>query len=167
MMYYKEDVLFALASSIGTLVKIDINIRLATYARFAKVCMEIDLTKPLVACFCLDDKWYFMEYEGIHTICFSGGMYGHRSEVCPTTVMTRLKSGVDSMSTEVQVHHGRSSRTTGQMTDGERNIPGDTRHNIVLGHGPSMIVPRPPNKSKTGPKEAKKNQSNRIMSSYQ
>lgn len=77
MMYYNEDVLFALASSIRTPVKIDINTRLATRARFARVCIDIDLTKPLVAKFCLDDAWYNVEYEGIHTICFACGMYGH------------------------------------------------------------------------------------------
>lgn len=50
-MCYNEDVLYALASSIDTTVKIDINTRLATRGRFARVCVEIDLTKPLVAQF--------------------------------------------------------------------------------------------------------------------
>lgn len=86
MTYYDEDVLFALASSIGTLVKIDINTRLATCARFAKVCVEVDLTKPLVARFNLDHKWFYVEYEGIHLICYACGMYGHRTETCAVTL---------------------------------------------------------------------------------
>lgn len=48
MMYYNEDLLYALASSIGTSVKIDINIRLTTRGQFARVCIKIDLMKPLV-----------------------------------------------------------------------------------------------------------------------
>lgn len=56
LMYYSEDVLYALASSIGTLVKIDINTHLATRVHFARVCVEIDLTKPLVGQFWLDER---------------------------------------------------------------------------------------------------------------
>lgn len=82
MMYYQEDVLFALACSIGTSIKIDVDTRLATRARLARVCVEVDLTKPLVARLSLDDQWYNVEYEGIHTICFIYGMYGHRVEQC-------------------------------------------------------------------------------------
>lgn len=77
MMFCNKDVLFALASSIGIVVKIDINTRLVTRAGFARVCIEVDITKPFVARFCLDDKWFSVEYEGIHTICFACGMYGH------------------------------------------------------------------------------------------
>lgn len=44
MMFYDEDVLSAIASAIGKLVKIDINTRVATRGRLARVCVEIDLT---------------------------------------------------------------------------------------------------------------------------
>lgn len=47
MMYYEEYVLFSLASSIGTQVKIDINSQLATRACFTRVCVAIDLRNHL------------------------------------------------------------------------------------------------------------------------
>lgn len=78
MMFYEEDVLYAIASAIGKLVKIDINTKLVTRGRFARVCIEIDLTKPLATKFWLDGRWHSIEYEGLHIICFCCGHYGHR-----------------------------------------------------------------------------------------
>lgn len=83
MMFYDEDVLYAIAFAIGKPIKIDINMRLATRGRFARVCVEIDLTKPLVAKFWLNGHWHRIKYEGLHVICFGCGCYGHRTDQCP------------------------------------------------------------------------------------
>lgn len=80
--FFFEYVLYALASSIRTLIKIDVNTYLTTRGRFGRVCIEIDLIKPLVGYFWLDQRWHPIEYEGIHTICFTYGYYGHRLEDC-------------------------------------------------------------------------------------
>lgn len=93
-MYYDEDVLYAIASAIGKLVKIDVNTCLATRRRFALVCVEIDLTKPLVAKFWLNSQWHAVEYEGLHIVCFGCRRDGHQTEQCsfssklPTTMET-------------------------------------------------------------------------------
>lgn len=65
--------IYALSSSISMPVKIDVDISMVTMARFALICVVVNLTKALVARFWLDDKWYVVEYEGIHTICFGRG----------------------------------------------------------------------------------------------
>ncbi|KAI4297931.1 hypothetical protein L6164_037886 [Bauhinia variegata] len=36
----------------------------------------------MVAKFLLNEKWHNVEYEGLHTVCFSCGMYGHNSDRC-------------------------------------------------------------------------------------
>lgn len=33
--------------------------------------------------FVLDGEEYHLEYEGLHLLCSSCGVYGHRHEVCP------------------------------------------------------------------------------------
>lgn len=76
-MYYDEEILEAIASSIVTLVKVHINTRMATRARFVRVYVEIDLTKPLVGNFWLGGRWHKVEYEGLHVVCFQCGRYGH------------------------------------------------------------------------------------------
>lgn len=54
MMFYKEDALYAIASAPGKQVKIDINTSLDTKEWYARVCVKINLTKPLVGKFWLD-----------------------------------------------------------------------------------------------------------------
>lgn len=83
MMFHDEDVLTAIAFTIRKLVKIDINTRLANRGRFARVCVEINLTKPLMAKFWLNGHWHTVEYEGLHIICYGCGKYGHRINQCP------------------------------------------------------------------------------------
>ncbi|KAJ9189664.1 hypothetical protein P3X46_000929 [Hevea brasiliensis] len=54
----------------------------ASRGKFARMCVEVDLSKPLLFKFCLR-KWVrLIEYEDMHLVCFSCGFYGHRSENC-------------------------------------------------------------------------------------
>lgn len=62
---------------IGGPVKVDQATDLILSGKYARVCVEVDVTKPLLA------KFKFTEYEGIHQICFHGGVYGHRKDLCP------------------------------------------------------------------------------------
>lgn len=63
--YYDENALRATATCIDQPVKIDSNIALATIGKFARICVEVDLTKPLVGQFLPDGKWQKVEYEGL------------------------------------------------------------------------------------------------------
>jgi hypothetical protein len=40
------------------------------------------MLKPLLAKFRIGRRIHRIEYEGLHTICFSCGKYGHRMEEC-------------------------------------------------------------------------------------
>lgn len=66
---------------IGTVVKIDLNMRQARRGRFARLGVNIDLSKPLVSKIRI--KIQRVEYEGLPTVCFKFGLFGHGSEVCP------------------------------------------------------------------------------------
>ncbi|KAJ1378290.1 Zinc finger, CCHC-type [Sesbania bispinosa] len=51
--------------------------------KFARLCIEVDLRKCLVAKFQLNNQVYAVEYEGLHLVCFACGLYGHRKDSCP------------------------------------------------------------------------------------
>ncbi|XP_031111990.1 uncharacterized protein LOC116015963 [Ipomoea triloba] len=48
------------------------------------MCVEVDITQPLISRFTLEEKVWLVAYEGMHLVCFSCGLYGHRQDCCPT-----------------------------------------------------------------------------------
>lgn len=84
LFYYDESILMAMATVVGKPVKVDNNTLNVRRGRFARVCVEVDLTKPVVGKVWLKDFWYKVEYEGLHRICSSCGCYGHLGRDCPS-----------------------------------------------------------------------------------
>ncbi|KAK3185110.1 hypothetical protein Dsin_028427 [Dipteronia sinensis] len=50
--------------------------------RFARICVEIDISKPLLGSLSIDDRDIRVEYESLGLICFNCGRYGHNKESC-------------------------------------------------------------------------------------
>ncbi|KAJ8768519.1 hypothetical protein K2173_022615 [Erythroxylum novogranatense] len=88
VMYYHENVFRELASSIGTPFRVDVNTSYATHGQFARICVEVDLSKLLVGKLWFDGRCYKVVYEGLDTICFSCGIYGHSPPACPFATPT-------------------------------------------------------------------------------
>ncbi|CAN1837345.1 hypothetical protein LINPERHAP1_LOCUS35067 [Linum perenne] len=51
-------------------------------AKYARVCVEIDLDKPLLGRYDIDGIIYKIVYESLETICVSCGHYGHLEQDC-------------------------------------------------------------------------------------
>lgn len=54
--------------------------------RYARICVQVDLNKPLTRQILLEGPIQEVQYEGLHTLCFSCERVGHRSEGCPYTI---------------------------------------------------------------------------------
>lgn len=80
--YYDHDFLFRIGEKIGKPMKIDSATSLTSRGKFARLCVEVDITKPLLAKFWLRRKVRRIEYEGIHLVCFNCGIYGHSQDAC-------------------------------------------------------------------------------------
>jgi len=83
MEYYDESVLMALASAVGRPVRVDIKTVDASRAKFARMCVEINLDQPVVRRLWFRDHWYHVEYEGVHLLCKQCGIFGHMAKGCP------------------------------------------------------------------------------------
>lgn len=81
--YYNEKVLYHIAKAIGKPLKIDINTAMAARGKYARVCIEMDLKKPLIPQVAIGKYNYVVEYEHIHTFCFHCGRVGHRKLLKP------------------------------------------------------------------------------------
>lgn len=74
--------LYSIASCIGGHIKLDHNTYWTSRGRFARFCVELDLTKPLLREIELNGKLYNVEYENFSSICYKYGRVGHRREEC-------------------------------------------------------------------------------------
>lgn len=81
--YYHKHVVRAIGDMLGQVVRVDYNTEAGERGRFARITVIIDLCKPLVSKIVVDDRTIFIEYEGLPTICYHCGLYGHLSESCP------------------------------------------------------------------------------------
>ncbi|CAI0445084.1 unnamed protein product [Linum tenue] len=86
MDYYDEELLANIGNSLGRYIRMDEATRQATRGHFARICVEVNLTKPLICKYRLERRTRRVEYEGLHKVCFSCGRYGHEEEACPKKV---------------------------------------------------------------------------------
>ncbi|KAE8684360.1 hypothetical protein F3Y22_tig00111132pilonHSYRG00122 [Hibiscus syriacus] len=81
--YFDEGILVNIGKLEGAPFKVDYRATWATRGRFARICVEIDLRKPLLSNVRLGKFTFNIEYEGLHMICFKCGMVGHKEDQCP------------------------------------------------------------------------------------
>ena len=74
-----------MASTLGRPIKVDTDTLKIERGKFARVCVEIDLTMPVAGKIWVNGHWYKVQDEGFHLICTSCGCYGHLGRNCPTT----------------------------------------------------------------------------------
>ncbi|CAN1185487.1 hypothetical protein LINPERHAP2_LOCUS37578 [Linum perenne] len=67
---------------IGKTVRLDLATAEGTRGRYARVCVEVDVTKPLLGKYMIEDKVFRVEYESLENVCFECGFYGHKKETC-------------------------------------------------------------------------------------
>ncbi|KAK6944178.1 protein of unknown function DUF4283 [Dillenia turbinata] len=124
--FFEEEVLFKIGKAIGKPLKTDNNTANALRGKFARICIEVHLDKPLISRLCIRNGVQRMEYEGLHTICFSCGRVRHNSTSCGEF---KAKEAMVIQETQSEV-----SRENGFSINSEENRD--------QGLGPWMIVAR-------------------------
>ncbi|CAN1820518.1 hypothetical protein LINPERHAP1_LOCUS29131, partial [Linum perenne] len=71
--YFNYKAVERIGNHIGKTIRLD----LAT-EEGARVCVEVDLSRPLLGKYIIEDRVFYVEYESLDNICFSCGMYGHK-----------------------------------------------------------------------------------------
>lgn len=75
-----QNILLALGNSVEKAIRVDTTSKEAICGRYARVCVELQLDKPLTPILTLYGQQFMVEYEGLHQI--KRGKYGHRVEGC-------------------------------------------------------------------------------------
>jgi hypothetical protein len=143
LLYYDESVLLGLASVVGTPIKVDNNTLKVERGRFARICVEIDLTLPVVGKVNVNGHWYKVQYEGLHIICGNCGCYGHHTRDCsknsvqqtPTDPTTKEHGDRTEVSAGTQEQDAVQNKESANSKGKESGIINDT-------HGEWLVVQR-------------------------
>ncbi|KAL4390845.1 hypothetical protein AHAS_Ahas03G0185800 [Arachis hypogaea] len=103
---YNGKILRKIGDLIGRTCKIDYNTSHLCRGKFARLCVEVDLTKPLLGRYMVNGNVYQVEYEGIHQICFTCGKADHEQKHC---AIWRERNEKD------QEKQGENTKTRGQQ----------------------------------------------------
>ena len=68
--------------SVKSVMRIDYNTSDLQRGKFARIAVNVDLTKPLVSKFTIDGEEFKVEYENLNELCIYCGMYGHLDVNC-------------------------------------------------------------------------------------
>ncbi|KAI9080992.1 hypothetical protein K1719_036972 [Acacia pycnantha] len=79
---FDKKFLLNLGNSIGKAIRLDVHTAQRTRGRFARMCVELDLSKPLVPEFNVEGQKLSVVYESLGQICNSCGRVGHTKEGC-------------------------------------------------------------------------------------
>ena len=80
--YYNAKALHQIDNSISNVLRVNTFTTFESRGRFARLCIQIDVEKPLVEAILIRKFEQPVSYEGIHKLCFGCGRLGHRREVC-------------------------------------------------------------------------------------
>ena len=81
--YYNAEALQIIGNAIGKVLRVDTFTASETRGRFARICVQVDVEKPLATAIMIGRLEQLISYEGIHKMCFGCGRIGHRKEQCP------------------------------------------------------------------------------------
>ncbi|WJX69456.1 hypothetical protein P8452_53697 [Trifolium repens] len=130
--YYDSRILHFIGNRVGKTVKVDKNTLTQERGKYARLCVQVNLTKPLLAMFTIKDRKYNIEYEGLHLLCTTCGRFGHYKEGCPD-----------------------KGREPAAMPDGNGSVGGgDGRQNNMMGsgvEGPWRVVQKQKRPRKVAP----------------
>lgn len=88
--FYHKTILIGIAKGLRRPIKVDGTTLNFERVRFARICVEVNLNKPLKGSVMINGERYYVSYEGMSTICSICGLYGHLAHACPKNVTNRV-----------------------------------------------------------------------------
>ena len=71
MELHEPEVLKQIRESIGKVLRIDTHTAMEARGRYVRLCIQVDLNKPLIDTILIGRFEQLVSYEGLHKLCFS------------------------------------------------------------------------------------------------
>ncbi|WJX44582.1 hypothetical protein P8452_31536 [Trifolium repens] len=147
---YNSEFLGRIGSALGSMLKIDRLTSIHSRGKFARICVEIDLDKPLVPFIVIRGYKFPLEYEGLHLICFHCGRYGHKLDDCSDKLLKITEKETTNFQVPFVVPDGNPSPITSPENQGEETMKAITAAKTTVtdnndrseDYGPWMIARR-------------------------
>ena len=68
------------------MLRVDTHTASEARGRFTRLCVQVDVNKPLVTTIKIGKLEQAVCYEGIQKLCFDCGRMGHKREICPYSI---------------------------------------------------------------------------------
>ncbi|KAL6529986.1 hypothetical protein OROMI_028631 [Orobanche minor] len=81
--FYRESILQVIAKGLGDPIKVDANTFWLERGKFARLCVQVDLSKPLERGIKVNGVFYNVVYENLQTLCYHCGKCDHIDRACP------------------------------------------------------------------------------------
>ncbi|XP_075658634.1 uncharacterized protein LOC142628411 [Castanea sativa] len=88
--YYDKEALTDIGRAIRLVLKVDSNTAREARGRYARICVQVDLEKPLIRSVIIGGEIQQVVYEGVSSLCFSYGRVGHGKLDCKHTVQAPI-----------------------------------------------------------------------------
>lgn len=88
--YYDKEALTDIGRAIGSVLRVDSNTAREARGRYARICVQVDLGKPLIRSVIIGGEIQQVVYEGVSSLCFSCGRVGHRKLDCKYIVQAPI-----------------------------------------------------------------------------
>ena len=89
--FYEHNALLKIGRAIGPVLRIDAHTANGAKGCFARLCVQVNLNKPLVRTIYLGKLKQSIQYKGVSTLFFECERIGHNKEVCPFLVRGNSK----------------------------------------------------------------------------
>ncbi|XP_019242311.1 PREDICTED: uncharacterized protein LOC109222405 [Nicotiana attenuata] len=109
--FYDMEILQRVGAKLGKLLKVDICTTTTSRGRYARICIEVPLEKPLKTHLHIGNHKQTIQYEGLNVLCTACGRFGHalihctfQTQPLPTSLVTK-SSRPQSASTSSTTHY--------------------------------------------------------------